>query len=366
VSFCYPLSSMAEPNVAATAAPPGAAPAAAALPPAAAVLVIRLSALGDVLFALETVASLKRERPDVQVDFLVEDRFAALLQDHPQLRRVLIYPRRHLLAVPGSLLRLRRERWDAVLDLHGILKSALQVGFTRAGRKLGFAAPAAREGSHLVYDQAVVLPSPLPHRADGGYHLLRALGLRGERCAPQLAAVPPPAELLAGLARPIVLLHPGTSAFAVFKRWPVERFAALAQRLSARGLGVAVSHGPGEAGLAQAVAQAAPRARVVDGGALGLRGLAGVAREVDVMVAADTGPLHLAAAVGTRCVALFGPKDTARFGPRDHGNVHHEVLFHDVPCRPCTRRDCASPQCVLGVGVDAVEAAVLRALVVSR
>ncbi|HVQ25639.1 MAG TPA: glycosyltransferase family 9 protein, partial [Planctomycetota bacterium] len=100
----------------------------------------------------------------------------------------------------------------------------------------------------------------------------------------------------------------------------------------------------------------------VDGAALGLRGLAGVLQQVDVVVAADTGPLHIAAAVGARCVALFGPKDPLRYGPRAHGDVRHELLFHDVPCRPCTRRDCASPQCVLGIPVEAALAAVLRLL----
>jgi ADP-heptose:LPS heptosyltransferase len=104
----------------------------------------------------------------------------------------------------------------------------------------------------------------------------------------------------------------------------------------------------------------------VDGKALGLRGLAGVLQQVDVMVAADTGPLHIAAAVGTRCIALFGPKDPDRYGPRAHGDVRHEVLFHDVPCRPCTRRDCVSPQCVLGIDVERVAAAVLRMLAVER
>jgi len=348
--------------------PPAAAPKAlpVALPQGARVLVIRLSALGDVLFALETVAALKRARPDVRVEFLVEDRFAALLEGHPQLDAVRVYPRRDKLAIAGSLWRLRRLRFDAVLDLHGILKSALHVLAARSPRKLGYAPPGAREGSHRAYREAVPLPSPLPHRADMGYHLLEALGLPADHAAPVLAAVPPPPTLLAGLPRPRVLLHPGTSAFAAFKRWPVDRFAALAQRLHARGLGVAVSFGPGERELAAPVLAALPQAAAVDGQQLGLRGLAGVLAEVDVAVAADTGPLHIAAAVGTRVVAVFGPKDPRRYGPRAHDGRPHEVLFADVPCRPCTRRDCASPQCVLGVGVDEVEAAVLRSLEAKR
>jgi ADP-heptose:LPS heptosyltransferase len=82
----------------------------------------------------------------------------------------------------------------------------------------------------------------------------------------------------------------------------------------------------------------------------------------DVVVAADTGPLHLGATVGARCVALFGPKDHLRYGPRAHTTPPHEVLFHDVPCRPCRRRTCVTPQCVLGIPVATALAAVQRQL----
>ncbi len=332
------------------------------LPDRAQVLVIRLSALGDVLFALETVAALKHARPDVRIDFLVEDRFAGLLDDHPHLERVLVYPRRRKLRILPSLLRLRRTRYDAVLDLHGIQKSALHVRFCRADRKLGFAPPGAREGAHRSYTERIALPAPLPHRADRGLYLLRALGIEAAPRAPALGLPTLANDPLAALPRPVVVLHPGTSAFAAFKRWPVERHAGLAARLVARGLGVAVSYGPGEGELASAILRQAPSVRPLDGGALGLRGLGAVLASADLLVAADTGPLHIAASLGLPTVALFGPKDAQLYGPREHGGARHEVLFADVPCRPCTRRTCASPQCVLGIGIDAAEAAVLSAL----
>jgi heptosyltransferase-1 len=331
------------------------------LPRGGSVLVIRLSALGDVVFALETVAALRAERPDVAIDFLVEDRFRSLLDGHPQLRDVLVYPRKHRVAIPGSLLRLRRRRYDVVLDVHGILKSALHVAFARATHKVGPAAPASREGAARAYGLVVPMPSPPPHRAEVGHRLLAAIGLSGAKAPPLLPFVPPPPELLANLPAPRVLLHPGTSAFAAFKRWPAEHFAELARRLRARGVPVLVGFGPGERELAAPVLAAAAGSRAVDGAQLGLLGLGGVMQHCAVVVAADTGPLHLAATAGARCVALFGPKDEARYGPRAHA-VAHEVLFHDVPCRPCRRRTCVSPQCVLGIGVDAVEAAVLRQL----
>lgn len=337
-------------------------PAARLLPQNGSVLVIRLSALGDVLFALETVAALHRERPDVAIDFLVEDRFAGLLQGHPHLRRVLVYPRRRTLAIPGSLLALRRHRYDVVFDLHGILKSAMHVLMLRSPTKVGAAAPASREGAERACNLIVPMPEPLPHRADVGHHLLRAIGLSGQPAPAVLPTTEPPAELFANLPTAPVLLFPGTSAFAAFKRWQPQRFAALAQRLAAANIPVLVGYGPGEAELAAPILAAAPAARPLDGQQLGLRGLAGAMQRCAVVVAADTGPLHIAAAVGARCVALFGPKDAARYGPRERPGIRHRILFHPTPCRPCTRRDCIAPLCVLGIEVDAAFAAVQQQL----
>ncbi|MGK0154007.1 MAG: ADP-heptose:LPS heptosyltransferase [Neolewinella sp.] len=332
------------------------------LPQGGRVLVVRLSALGDVLFALETVAALHRERPDVTVDFLVEDRFQKLLANHPQINRVIVYPRRQRLRILGSLLALRRQRYDVALDVHGIQKSAMHMLFVRARHKVGPAAPASREGATYSYNLTVPMPTPPPHRAVIGHMLLKAIGLSGEATAPAIATIDPPAALFEGLPERRVLLHPGTSAFAAFKRWPTDRFAELARRLCNRGIGVIVGYGPGEQELAAPALASAPQSRAADGSKLGLAGLAGTMQKCDVVVAADTGPLHLAAAVGARCVALFGPKNEHRYGPRGHGNVQHEVLFHDVPCRPCKRRTCVTPQCVLGIDVDTVEAAVMRQL----
>lgn len=330
------------------------------LPPGARVLVIRLSALGDVLFALETVASLKAERPDVVVDFATEDRFAAVLDRHPELDRVLPVPRKRRSRYPALLRTLRAVRYDAVLDLSGLLKSIPVVLAARATRKLGMAPPAAREGAHRFVGEVVPMPEPLPHRADRGLLMLRALGLSGRRVAPRLGAPErEPAFWDPADARRRIVLHPGASAFAAFKRWPASQHAELARRLVHEGHDVAVSFGPGEGPLAEAVLTAAPGSRPLDGSAIGLLGLAAICRVADCVVAADTGPLHLAAAAGAPVVALFGPKDHRLYGPRGEG---HEILWADVPCRPCRRRRCASPQCVLGIEVEEALAAVRRRL----
>lgn len=326
------------------------------LPPNARVLLVRLSALGDIIFALETLSTLKAARPDLRIDFLTEDRFAKILTGHPMIEALIQAPRRSVLGIPRYLRRLRRDRYDLVLDLHGILKSALPVLCARSKHKVGFASPGSREGAAFAYHQRVRLPQPIPHRAECGLHLLRALGITAPAAPASLPVDPSIPDVFPTETGPRVLLHPGTSAFAAFKRWPAARFAKLANDLLDRGHDVAVSYGPGERALFDAIQSTAPRVREVDGASRGLPGLIHTLREAQVVVAADTGPLHMAAAVGTPVVALFGPKDTNRYGPRGE---QHALLFHPVPCRPCRRRSCASPQCVLGIEVASVVAAVL-------
>ncbi len=327
------------------------------LPEKARLLLVRLSALGDILFALESLAALKAERPDVRVDFLVEDRFAALLQDHPLIDELIVFPRRKRRRILGHVWHLRRKKYAAVLDLHGILKSSWQVFLARGRHKVGYAPPGSREGSYIVYNRRVELPTPLPHRAARGAFLLRELGLRHTTARAELPITSGVPEFFADTRGARVILHPGTSTFAKFKRWPMDRFATLADRLQARGMAVAMSFGPGEEGLLTQMQERTPGVIPIDGRALGLSRLAQAMRQAQVVVAADTGPLHIATAVGARVVALFGPKAPALYGPRGEG---HRVLFHDVPCRPCRLRTCPSPQCVLGIDVDRVEASVLE------
>lgn len=347
-------------------------------------LILRLSALGDILFALETLEALARAEPEARIDWLVEDRGRDLLRDDPRLDRLLVYERRALVHAiprpwrwPGMLRRLvrhlralRAERYDAVLDLHGNLKSGLHVLLARSPRKLGFAAPRAREASWLFYGQRIRVPDSLPHRADEGLSLAAAM-LGRPLPRPEGSLLPVRAEARRRARTlleeqplregPLVLLAPGTSRFAAFKRWPASSFRELAHGLVADGCRVLLSQGPGEAALVGSILddELRPRVLVVDGAAEGLEVLIEVLREAEVCVAADSGPLHLAQAVGTPVVALFGPKDPARYGPR---GGHSEVLRYPVPCAPCGLRSCPAPLCVQAIPAAEVRAAVHRIL----
>jgi len=343
------------------------------------VLLVRLSALGDVLHALPTLAALKRWNPGCQVDWAVDDRSASILQGHPDLRRVVTFPRQALrgtlglLRAPGPLASfartLREGDYDLALDLQGNLKSGFVARASGARRVLGAARAHTREGNRLWLDHGLALPPRAVHKVERNLALLgAALGIQIDYAAPRILlgaddeAAAAAALSEAGLMeRGFVALHPGSSGFGQFKRWPAERFAALARRLASPHAPAALTFGAGERALAEEVAQrSAGAARLVT--TPSLKALAALLARARLLVAGDTGPLHLAALLGTPVLGIYGPKDPAVYGPygrRPDGSVGPlpVVVQPDVACRPCTLRRCAAPLCLSTLSPERVLAA---------
>lgn len=321
------------------------------------ILVVRLSALGDVLFALPAIQALAASGLAERLTWAVEDRAAALLDGQPWLDARLLFPRRRKRAWPAHALRLRRDRFDVVLDLQGNLKSRLHVGIARAPRKLGYDRPLAKEGSQHALTERFTPPPSARHRVAAHMALVHELGVplpeRIPRPALPLADGAPSPELPAGDG-PLVLLHPGTSAFGQLKRWPPERFGLLGRALRERhGARLVLTAGPGEGELADRAAAAlgSPCTRPPPEG---LPSLAAWLRAADLVVAADSLPLHLANALGTPVVGLYGPKDPAVTGPFwDRSRVVRSA----TDCSPCTLRRCAEVLCMERLQVDDVLAA---------
>lgn len=352
-------------------------------------LVVRLSAVGDVLHALPAVHALAVARPDLELDWLVEDRAAALLEGHPDLARVHVVPRgrwtramRRPLAWPRAALELARfvsgllhRRYDAVVDLQGNLKSGLWALGAGAPARVGLASGEAREGNGFFVNRRVAVAARVRHRVERALRVLavlagRPLGFAGGGVAPvapdgHAAAWVTSALRDRGLeGRPFVVLHPGTSRFGAFKRWPAERFATLADRIVRETrAAVVVTGAPGEEPLVEAVRA---RATVATTSLVtpNLATLAAVLARGRVLVAADTGPLHLAAGLGVPVLGLFGPKDADVYGPygrRPDGSVGPlpVLVRDDVGCRPCAVRWCPEPVCMSGLEVDDVFARIV-------
>lgn len=340
------------------------------------ILVIRLSALGDVLFTLPAVHALKTALPGAAIDWLVEERAAALLDLYGGLRRKIVWRRaelsrqlhrphewpRALAAIARHLRELRRERYDLVLDFHGSWKAGTHAWLSRGGRRIGFASSHRREGSDLIFHETVAPPDGSRHRIDRALALARAVAPGIGDGAPRPPLVLPPASLAyaramveaAGFgAEPYVVLHPGTSKFGAIKRWPPERFAHVGDLLNERrGVRVLVTFGPGEEELARSVVRSMKRPGGAVAPRLGtLTDLAALLAGARLVVASDSAALHLGAYLGTPVVGLYGPKDPEIYGPRF---ARSRVVHTWLPCSPCTRRTCPDVLCMDEIGAGQV------------
>ncbi len=324
------------------------------------VLVVRLSSLGDVLFAVPAVQALLDSGLAGRVSWLVEDRAAPLLAAVPGLHEIVVVPRTRPARWLPHALALRRRRDDLVLDLQGTLKSRIQLALLRSPRKVGFDSTLAREGADRALDEALAPPPWAVHRVTQGLALVAALGVPVRRPPPRpvlrvdAAARERARRFLSGLSGdgPAVVLHPGTSAFGELKRWPADRFAALGMLLAVRaGARLVVTGSPAEAPLVAAVRAGLPPAATAAPPAGTLQDLAALLAEADLVVAADSLPLHLANALGTPVVGLYGPKDPAVTGPFFDGA---SVVRAGVACSPCTLRRCGDRICMERLAIEAV------------
>lgn len=328
------------------------------------ILLIKPSSLGDIVHALPTLAALRQHFPQARITWLVKRQWAELLERAEGLDRVwAVGP-----GIAGWLSevpRLRAERFDLVVDLQGLLRSALMARLAGCPVRVGFAN--GREGSPLFYTQRVTVPTPEMHAVDR--YLLAAEALGAIRPAvPQfcLAISPDDREQVSGvLSRAGV--RAGSSWIAMHvsarwptKRWPVESFALVADRLHKEGTGsVVLIGGSDDRTDAQTVKALAREASIIDlTGLTPLGLLPALLQSASVLLTNDSGPMHVAAAVGTPVVALFGPTSAARTGP--YGK-NHRVLTHQLSCSPCFSRHCRNPierECLTGIepahAVDAI------------
>jgi len=284
----------------------------------------------------------------VRLTGIVERREAAVLRGNPAVDEVLAVDtrgwrrargRRDLVAVARAIHLLRRRlqtaRFDAALDLQGLVKSGILTAATGAPLRIGYAAAFCRERLNVLFTNRRVTPPPSArHVVDQNLALLAPLGIRaGEPEFPLVVAGEADAAIerfftASGLkARDrVVVLNPG--AGRPDKRWPVEHFRELARRLTDEGAAtVLVVWGPNELVAARGIVDGAGGPSALLAPPTGLEELAALLRRASVVVGADTGPLHLAAALGTRCVGLYGPTSGVRNGP--YGARHRALQSRD-------------------------------------
>jgi heptosyltransferase I len=301
--------------------------------------------------------------------WLVEEAQAPLLAGHPALDEVWAVPRispgkkgaaRDLKKMWRAARRLRAEPFDLVIDLQGLMKSALWVALARSPRKLGY--DRTRELSWLALTERLPPYDPEAHAVLRYLNLARYLGAPGGpprfRLGLSLAQNLGHLLPLAG-GRPLAVLHPG--ARWPTKLWPAGHWARLADWLAREhGFQVAVTGSPADRGLVGEIIGQADIQPLNLAGRTTLADLASVLKAARLAVTADTGPMHLAAALGTPVAALFGPTAPWRTGPFGDG---HEVVRSALPCSPCFRRQCPEPRCLTDLPVAAAQEAVEKILV---
>ncbi len=325
-------------------------------------LLVRLSAIGDIANCLPAAAALRDRFPAARITWVADERMLPLLAASPDVDAFLPFPRgardgSGLAARLASFFRnLKEQPFDAAIDLHGNFRSGLVAWSSRAPVRIGFTADVSREGNAVWLTHRVAMPAGTRHRTAQALALLAPLGIKPDR--PRFRLAPDPAA--AGNVRawidrefgtaPFLAIHPGASAKGAYKRWPADRFGILARSLADAGRPVALFRGPGEDPVIDETVAAAGRPFPVTPVFPLAETLAFLSR-ARLVIGSDSGPVNLAHALGRPVVAIFGPKDPAQYGP---GAFPHRAVYRALPCSPCRDLDCPRRYCLDGISVEDV------------
>lgn len=316
------------------------------------ILIVRTSALGDVIHALPVLTALRRHLPVAKIGWVVEEGMAPVLSGHPDLDELLTVRLRQwrrlsargMRELGGFLSALDRFSPDVVLDLMGNHKAGVLSALTLADRRIGFTRRSRREPSSAVWISEPVVPRGI-HAVDRMLSLLDALGLPPEPAdfGPEKLFREEP-EAVQGISDPYVLLHPG--AGWANKRYPPAWWGRAARLLRERtGIPTWIATARGEEDLAAEVErESGGAARAVP--ALDLPTLAALIRRARLMMGGDTGPTHMAQALGTPVLMLMGPTDPERHGPY---GAPERALYKRMGCSFCYKRLAETKACLLEI-----------------
>jgi lipopolysaccharide heptosyltransferase I len=290
------------------------------------ILIVRLSAIGDVVRALPILHVLREAHHDARIDWAVERKSAAVLEGHPCLDRLLVFDRPEEFkegakAFLAFCRQIRSTRYDIVLDAHGILKSGLITRFSGAKRRIGFARPRAQEGSWLCTNKRVRLDSPHLNRVEENLALVGAVVPKVRYPSVTLYVPPEVQEAVEEYAdetfdggKCVVAVHAPVDRPE--KQWPLSHYSDLCDLLLSDGrFEVLLTWGPGQLEVAQEVALGCRRTPIIAPETSDLKHYAWLVHQCGAYVGGDTGPMHIASAMGTPVVAIFGGTDPRKHAP---------------------------------------------------
>jgi heptosyltransferase I len=331
------------------------------------ILIIKLSAIGDVVQTLPALEAIKRVFPDSEITWVVEEAASGILEGHPLINRLLVSQRRawmRLLRNPFTALRglssiirfvylLRSISYDIAIDFQGLFKSGVLIGIAHADRKIGF--DRTRELSYLFLNERLPAYDIEKHAIERYLDIAQYLGASDvspvcalpiereqEMIKQRIHAVKSP-------DRRLIIMNPG--ARWATKLWPEKNFAELADRLiQEKNAMVIFTGGLDDRRMIERVLTLMKHSNVENwAGETTLKELAALASVSDMFITTDTGSMHLAAAVGAKVLALFGPTAPWRTGPYGRSNT---VVRSGIDCSPCFQRNCGkNVMCMTGITV---------------
>lgn len=318
------------------------------------ILIVKPSALGDIVHSLPFLHAVKSRFPGAEVHWVVANGLDELLEDHPLVEKLWVIHKEEwkqiakvketARALRRLFTQLRRERYDAAIDLQGLFRSGMISWFTAATFRIGF--QEAREGSRWFYTHRVVGGAEV-HAVE---RYLKIAAFMGCDTREKVFPFPPVAEdspVVQGLPPFYAVMAPAAGKEA--NRWPAPRFGSLAAKLPFPSMVVA---GRADETIARTVVEASNGRAVSLAGKTSLKELIAVIRGARFLVSNDTGPMHIAAALNIPVFAIFGPANPLRTGP--YGSIH-TVVQAQVPCAPCYRwKKCHDWKCLEAIRVDDV------------
>lgn len=339
------------------------------------ILIVKTSAIGDVTHTLPALNALRKKYPEARITWLVEEAAAEVIKGHKALDRMLVSGRkkwsRELLGpkffkVLGEAWRFIRElrdtRYDLLIDFQGLLKSGIFVALARAERKVGYGKGMDHaECSWIFLNEQIPAVDMNIHALDRELMLLKAIGVEcdevrfdfpigesdTERVAEQLR--------VAGIEPEDHLVTINPQATWPTKLWDNDKFAAVARALLDQGIRIVFTGGPSEKQeIDDLLSRSGIRALNL-AGKTSLKELAALYQRADLLITTDTGPMHIAAAVGTLVVAVFGPTAPWRTGPYGSG---HQLIRVELQCSPCFKKECVDKKCMQMISVEQVLKAV--------
>ncbi len=336
-------------------------------------LILRLSAVGDVIRTLPAVKTLREYFPSSMITWIVEEPSRSFLESQPEIDEVILFPRKRwaqgmkspsevfktMGEMQGFVRELRRRKFDVALDFHGLLKSGMISFLSGSSKRIGYDRKSTKEGNFLFSNVKVELPKEKISRFERNLALLKGVALEAKELKFGLHIPIQDRAYVASFfeassasrRRPLIAIHPGTSTKAVFKRWMPDQYARVADQLIQKLHGtVLFTWGDGELEWVEGIRKEMKEPSLLGPRTKSLTQLGEVYRHCDLYIGGDTGPMHVASLMGVPVVVIYGPTDPVENEPI--GN--HIKVRKEVGCNPCHEYSCKKLDCIKVISADEV------------